>query len=389
MSNKCKTILTILIIVLASFGKTLVAQEVCRGVSVVKGSREDKLLLDVSGASTSQQQIQSLDAYVQSSPDQTFMPCVDEYYVDAYVKGQNYTQAIAYGQKALAAHYQDELLLLNLAKAYVGAAQARRDAFDVIFREPAEIHEEAKASSSAVAAEQKTTAEDQSEAKDIAAYMEYAFFVLLPQVPDGNQRLRYLSQFSQVYPDPSQRGHVDFQYFLAYAALNDRAHIEQYGEKSVAEDPNNVDALGMLAYDYALSQANLGKAAQYAQRVLKLVPQIPKPADVPAAQFQAGVNGKLGLAHLTLGYVDFLESPHTHRIVPAINQFKVAVPLLGGNDLYKAQALYLLASAYEYGYPPNHRAAAAALEEAVQLQTPVQEKARALLAKVRAAQKRQ
>ncbi|HTV56889.1 MAG TPA: hypothetical protein VMI06_18500, partial [Terriglobia bacterium] len=129
--------------------------------------------------------------------------------------------------------------------------------------------------------------------------------------------------------------------------------------------------------------------AEYAHRVLKLVPEISKPAEMPAAQFQTEVNGKLGLAHLTLGYVDFLESPHTHRILPAIDQFKAAVPLLGGADLYKAQALYLLASAYEYGYPPNHPAAAAALEEAVQLQTPVQEKARALLAKVRAAQKRQ
>jgi hypothetical protein len=380
-----------LIVVLMTFGGRLAAQEVCREISVIKGSREDELLLTVNGASAPRQQIQALDTYVKSAPQQSFMPCVDEYYTNAYVKEQNYAQAIAYGQKALAAHYEDELLLLSLAKAYVGAGQATPGAFDVIFREPAEIRDEAPKASiagGAGAAEQKATADYQSEAKDINAYMEYAFFSLLPRVTDGNQRLHYLSQFSQVYVDPSQQAHVDFQYFLAYATLNDRVRMEQYGEKVVTEDPNNVDALDPLAYDYALSQTNLRKAADYAQRVLKLVPEIPKPAGVPAAQFQADVNGKLGLAHLTLGYVDFLESPHTHRILPAIDQFKTAVSVLGGNDLYKAQALYLLASAYEYGYPPNHRAAQAALEEAVQLQTPVQEKARALLAKVRAAERR-
>jgi hypothetical protein len=374
-----------LIVILITFGSRLAAQEVCRGINVVKGSREDNLLLDISGASAPQQEIQALDAYVQSAPDKSFMPCVYEYYTSAYVKQQNYAQAIAYGQKALAAHYQDELLLLNLTKAYVGAGQATPDAFDAVFREPAEIREEASNTSSAPTG---GVAGNQSEAKDITAYMEYAFFSLLPRVTDGNQRLQYLSQFSKVYTDPSQQAQVDFQYFLAYATLNDRVHMEQYGEKAVAEDPKNVDALAPLAYEYALNQANLGKAREYAERVLKLVPAIAKPAGVPAAQFQADVNSKLGLAHFTLGYVDFLESPHTHRIVPAIDEFKTAVRLLGGNNLHEAQALYLLANAYEYGYPPNHRAAQAALEQCVQLQTPVQEKARELLAKVRAAERR-
>ncbi len=380
---------TTLVVILMTFNGRLRAQEVCRGFNVLMNSPEDKLLLAVNGASTPQQQIQALDAYVHGSPDQNFMPCVDEYYTSAYLKEQDYAQAVAYGQKALAAHYQDQLLLLNLAKAYIGAAQAPPEAFDVIFREPAEIRKEAPKTppaGSAGASGQKP--ESSSEAKDITAYMEYAFFFLLPRVPDANQRLQYLSRFSQVYADPSQQTRMDFQYFLAYATLNDRAQMEQYGEKVIAEDPNNVDALGQLAYAYAFNHTDLGKATDYAERVLKVAPTISPPNGVSAAEFQSEVNGKLGLAHLTLGYVDFLEAPHTRRIEPAIEQFKAASSLLNGNDLYKAQALYLLAQAYEYGYPPNHRAAAAALEEAVQLKTPVQEQARVLLEKVRAAEKR-
>ncbi len=370
---------------------SLLAQQVCRGFTVVMNSPEDKLTLAVNGANDPAQQIQALDAYMQAHPNSNFLPCVDEYYAMAYLKQNNYAKVIEYGQKALAAHDQNELLLLNMTKAYVGSAQATPEAFQVIMLEPGELRAEtpnARPTSATDAEWQKTLSDYQGEAKDITAYMEYAFFFLLPRVTDANQRLQYLDQFTKAYADSSQQGRVDFQYFIAYKMLNNSAKADAYGEKAVTEDPNNVDALNLLAYDYGVGRTNPAKAAEYAKKVLDLAPQIKKPAEMSDAQYQAALNSKLGLAHLTLGYVDFLESPRTHRIVPAIDQFKTAANLLNGNPDYQAQALFYLGNAYEFAYPPNHRAAAEALERAASLQTPWQGRARELLAKVRAAERR-
>src|SRR5579884_151893 len=343
---------------------SLAAQQVCRGFTVVMNSPEDKLTMAINGANDPAQQIQALDAYMQAQPNSNFLPCVDEYYAMAYLKQNNYAKVIEYGEKALAAHDQNILLLLNMAKAYVGSAQAVPEAFQVIMLAPGELRTEtpnARPANATDAEWQKTLSDYQGEAKDIVAYMEYAFFSLLPRVTDANQRLQYLDQFTKTYADSSQQGRVDFQYFIAYKMLNNRAKADSYGEKTIAEDPNNVDALNLLAYDYGIGRTNPAKAA---------------------------LNSKLGLAHLTLGYVDFLESPRTHRIAPAIDQFKTAATLLGGNPDYQAQALFYLGNAYEFAYPPNHRAAAEALERAASLQTPWQGRARELLAKVRAAERR-
>jgi len=73
--------------------------------------------------------------------------------------------------------------------------------------------------------------------------------------------------------------------------------------------------------------------------------------------------------------------------LPAINELKLAAPLLADNPALQGQALYFLANAYEMGVPANHRAALEALTKAVSLPGPMQGQAGALLAKVKAAVK--
>lgn len=380
-----------ILVVFLGGASTLTAQQLCRGFTVVMNSPEDKLMQAVNGSATAQAEVQALDAYAQTNPTSSFMSCVEEYYAAAYLKENDYPHAIEYGQKALAAHDQNELLLVNITKAYVGSAEAVPEAFAVIMMAPAEIQAEtprARPSGASDADWQKTQSDDQAEAKDITAYMEYAFFALLSRVQDTNQRIQYLDQLTKTYSDSGLQGRADFQYFVAYKMLNQTAKADAYGEKAVAEDPNNVDALNLLAYDYGIGRTNLHKAAEYAAKVLQLAPQIKKPVAMPEEQFQSELNSKLGLAHLTLGYVNFVESTRTKRIAPAIDQFKTAISLLDNNPFYQAQALYFLGNAYEFQYPPDHRAAAAALERAASLKTPVAAQARELLAKVRAAERR-
>ncbi|HEX5482718.1 MAG TPA: hypothetical protein VFZ08_08860 [Terriglobia bacterium] len=363
-----------LVTVFLTCAGTLLAQQACRGFSVIANSPEDKTMTAATAASTPQAQLTALDSYAQAHSTSSFMPCIDEYYAMAYLKLGQYDKVVEYGQKALASHDNNLALLVSLAKGYVGAGQPSADAFAVIMKTPPEILVESKGN-------------EALPGKDITAYMEYAFYSLLARVTNANQRVQYLDEFTKAYPGGNSQGRADFQYFIAYKMLGNNAKAAPYGEKAVAEDPNNIDALNLVAYDDAVGRTNLRKAAEYAQKVLEMAPQIKKPDSMTSAQFQSAVNGKLGLAHLTLGYVDFVQSSRTRRIAPAIDQLKTASSLLEGNPQYQAQALYYLGNAYEYAYPPNHRAAAEALERAAQLPTPWKSQARELLAKVRAAER--
>jgi tetratricopeptide (TPR) repeat protein len=382
MHNSC---LPILILAMVSGALPLAAQQPCPSMFVVANSPEDQLVMAVNGAENPQDQIAALDKYAQGYGDSKFMPCVNEYYTATFIKLNNFDKAIEYGEKDLAANYGDVNLSLSLAKAYVGAGRATDAAFSLIMKAPEQIKAESNparppgVSDADWQKNQQTLAEA---GQNVRAYMEYGFFQLLGRVSDPKQRLQYLDAFSQAYAGTPNAGQVSFQYFVAYKMLNDTAKADEYGEKVIAADPNNVAALNTVADDYATGRVNLDKAAGYAKKVIDLAPTLKKPDGVSDADFHLQQNAQLGAAHLTLGYIDFQRGSPTHRVAPAIQELKTASDLLSGNPQGQARALYYLGYAYEVQTPPNHRAAADALDRAAKLQTPWQSEARALRAKI-------
>ena len=120
--------------------------------------------------------------------------------------------------------------------------------------------------------------------------------------------------------------------------------------------------------------------------MLTLVPILKKPDAVTDHQFKTQQNNWLGMAHLTLGYIDFQKAGKTRKVGTAIQELKTAGQLLGGNPALQGAELFYLGSAYEYQYPPSHRLAAEALTRASSVQSPWQGQARELLAKVKNAQ---
>ncbi len=363
-------------------------QQTCPGAVVVAGSPEDTLMTAVSGANDPKAQIAALDQYAQAHAGSKFMSCADEYYTLAYLKLNNDPKVIEYGEKALAIPYQDTMILLNLTKAYVGAGQATDTAFAVIDKVPDEIKAETPSRPSTLsdADWQKTLSDYTTQMKDIEAYEEYAFFNLLSRVRDSNQRIKDLDAFVKAYPT-GNLGELDMAYFVAYKGLNNTAKADEYGEKAIAADPNNIQALNLVAFDEAFSRTNPTQAAAYAHKVLELAPALKKPDGMTDEQFSQQRDAQLGVAHLTLGYVDFLNAARSKRVLPAEQEFKTAIDLLKAQPAYQAQALYFLGYAYEFQSPPNHHLAAEVLTRAAGMPSPWQGQARELLAKVKHAQK--
>jgi tetratricopeptide (TPR) repeat protein len=382
-----KSLSLVALAVMAAGLAPLYAQQPCPSFSIIINTPEDKLMLAVNGAADSpQDQIAALDQFAQANPSSTFMPCVNEYYTATYVKLGNFAKAIEYGEKDLAANYQDVNLYLNLAKAYVGAGQASDSAFSVIDKAPPLIQAESNPPKPTNVSDdewQKNLATLGQTAKEIREYMEYAFFQLLPRVTDAHKRIADLDDFAKAYPDTPNANQVDFQYLVAYKMAGDVAKADEYGEKALAIDPNNVGVLNTLADDYSVTRhSDLDKAGDYAKKVLDLVPAMKKPDGVSDDQFKADQDLQKGIAHTTLAYIAFYKAQKTRRVAPAIAEFKTAADLLSSNPELQAKALYFLGNAYEFEYPPNHRAAAEALGRASKLASSYQAPARELLAKI-------
>jgi tetratricopeptide (TPR) repeat protein len=366
----------------------LAAQTPCVGFSVVTNTPEDELMLAVNGADKPEEQVAALEKFVQQHADSKFLPCVYEYLTSTNVKLNNFDKAIEYGEKDVAANALDVNLAINLLKAYVGAAKPTDAAFEVIAKAPDLIKKEMTPSKPANISDadwQKMQEEAAGSAKDDRAFMEYAFFQLLPRVADANKRVQYLDAFAQAYPDTTNAGQLNFQYFVSYAMLNNMAKADEYGEKAVAADPSNVVALNLLADSYATRQTNIDKATTYAKKALDQATSMKKPEGLSDDQFKAEQSNALGLAHLTLGYAAFQRASKTRKVGPAIQDLKTAADLLKANPEYQGKALYMLGSAYEFEYPPNHRLAIDALTHASGLQSSFAGASRDLLAKVKKA----
>ncbi|HEV2349782.1 MAG TPA: hypothetical protein VG028_08060 [Terriglobia bacterium] len=356
--------------------------------TVVVNTPEDQLMLAVNGADGPQDQVTALDQYAAAHADSKFMPCVNNFYTTAYLKLNNFDKAVEYGEKDIAANAMDVNLMLNLLKSYVGAGKASDTAFDVINKIPKQVKVEtstgrpAKMSDADWAKAQQDTA---TQVKDDRAYAEYAFFQLLPRVTEPAKRVQDLDAFMQAYPDTTNVGQVNYQYFVAYEYAGNPAKADEYGEKAIAADPNNVEYLDAVANDYANRQTNLDKASEYAKKVLELAPAAKKPDGATDEQFKTTQNNILGLAHVTLGYVEYQGATKTRKVAGAIQELKAAAELLDANPELQAKALYLLGNACEFEYPPNHKAAVEALTRAASLQSSFKAPSAELLAKVKKA----
>jgi tetratricopeptide (TPR) repeat protein len=362
-------------------------QEVCPGFSIVMNTPEDELTLAYNGAENPQEQIAALDKFVQEQPDSKFLPCAHEYYTMAYMKLSNYDKVIEYGEKGLAEH-QDVMLMMNLTKAYVAGGKVSDTALETVLKAAEQIKTESTPSRPTTVGDeewQKILEEAAVQAKDWRAYMEYAFFQFLQREPDGNKRAQWLDRFVQAYPESPNTAQINFNHFLAYKLANNPAKLDEYGEKAVAADPDNVGTLNLVADDYVTRQTNLDKAETYAKKALDLAPAMKKPEGLTDEQFKAAQNSQLGFAHLTLASIAFQRGIKTKKIGPAIQEFKVAIDLLSPNPELQSRALFYLGWAYEAGTPANHKGAIEALTRAVSLATSWQAQAQDLLAKVKKA----
>ncbi|HKT11006.1 MAG TPA: hypothetical protein VJW77_04195 [Terriglobia bacterium] len=361
----------------------------CANYSIIVGSPEDQLMLAVNGTDDPNAKVAALEKFAQEHQNSNYLHCAEQLLTKSYVKLKQNDQAIAAGEKAVAAGYLDVPFLEDIIQAYLASGKNSSDALTLIMKAPAQIKAET------VVARTPTESDAQYEAATKSAleragndtdYMVYAFFGLLSRVTDPGEQIKALDQFTQAYPEAAQKqaGQLNYRYAVAYTQSNQIEKADEHAEKAIAAEPNNVQALNLVAYDYALRRrVNQAKAAEYATKALALVTQMKKPEGFSDVAFASQQNTQEGMAHLTIGFLDLQKTGAAHHTAGAIRQLKQAAELLSAIPELQGEAYYFLGYSYEADYPPQHRLAMAALENAIKIQNSMQGQARELLAKIR------
>lgn len=361
--------------------RPLAAQQPCPAFPGVPiGSPEDYLIQYIFEAEDPQERIEILDEYAEENPESNFLPCVQEYYTLYYLQLQDNDNVIEHGEKAAESGKAGFLLYLNLTKAYVGKGGPAERATEVtlisaeqlnkLWNEPPESEEE-----QAALRENLT---------DSRSYLEYAFFQMVPRIQDADQRIQFLDQFPERFPESKLQGQLNLQYFAAYKMSNNEPKVIEHGEKAVAASPDDVVTLNLVAEDYANRGKNLEKATEYAEKVLELAPAMERPANIPEESWEGVKSAQLGMAHESLGYIKFREGLPRKRFASAVAEFKTAIELLAKDPFRQTRAKFRLG--YTYAAMPatsGLKQALSVLQEVAATSSPWQASAQDVLNKVK------
>ncbi len=143
-------------------------------------------------------------------------------------------------------------------------------------------------------------------AEEEAAYK--AFQAAPPS--DLNKRISLGEAFLQKYPQSRYRTPVYGAMAYGYLQLGQTQKMQEYGEKAIEANPNDVTTLALLGQTLPRLHGNpadaaqvLAKAEQYSKRAIEVAATLPKPENLTDEVFTSAKNQTLAMAHSGLGLV--------------------------------------------------------------------------------------
>jgi tetratricopeptide (TPR) repeat protein len=294
----------------------------------------------------------------------------------AYQASGDFQKALEYGDKALIGSPRNLDILVSLASA---AIQAKNNAKAMEYSAKGgevchSIAKEAKPADMSDEDFARKVADEKNANQNNCDFLETAGFNVITAETDPKSRMAEIEKFTVAYPDSKFGDQVSnyAMYTLGPGQLNDQARLVAFGEKMLANNPNSMVALLLLASYYGDS-GNAAKAITYAQKAIEVAK-----ADAPDADKSRKLSA--GAAHNTIGWA-YLKQEKTTAAIP---ELKAAAGLVKGQDDQQyARALYGLG--FAYGKLNKLTEAREVLTEAVKIQGPMQSMSQDLLTKVNAA----
>ena len=366
---------TLMVVALVFFLATALAYGQLDKMTIAAGSPEDKDLSAIANEQDAQKRIAMYQDFVQKYATNPVAAAYGNWQLSqSYQVAGDLQKATDYGDKAAAgAPHSLEILEWDVTLALQGKDNARGFKYSLQGGQAyTSIDKEPKPADVSDADFANSIAQEKEANQEAYSFFETSAYNIIVAEPDAKAKVDDIDQFNAAFPNSKLQEQVASMAMLALSELKDKARLNEYAEKALAANPNNLAALLSLANSY-LDSAEPGKAVPYAQRAV-----VAAKADDPVADHARKVSA--GLAHSILGRVYAKQL----RTTASIAELKLAVAWLRGQDDQQfAVAGYWLG--YEYGKVPQLTEARAILMEVVAISGPAQGPARELLTKVNAA----
>ncbi len=282
-------------------------------IVIAAGTPEDQALQAISNEQDGQKKVRLYEDFLQKFASNPAAVAYGNWQLSQYYQGTGDLQkAGSYGDKALAGAPHN----LDILVSQTNLAQQMKDNAKIM--EYATRGGEAKQPKPEGISDEEFARqldEEKTAAKSSYEFLETAAFNAIADEKDAKKRMSYIEHFTTAFPDSRFQEQVAQYAMYTLGPINDSARLLAYGEKTVANNPNSVPALLLLANAYVdeSKPGSISKAVSYSQKVIALAK-----ANSPEADRSSKLSS--GVAHSTLGYAYMKQD----KTAAAITELKLA-----------------------------------------------------------------
>ncbi|MFQ5778063.1 MAG: hypothetical protein ACE5IP_08650 [Terriglobia bacterium] len=366
-------------------------------VQVQAGTTEDAALVELEFVKSTGERVQRLKSLVQQYADSPMALLGYGLLQETYLEQNELDEALAAGKAVLERDPKNFNARIRQARAQLGKGELEAT-FDDIIRAQ-QLVQEVETASAPPGTEpeewERQKTQQLTRARSDLGDISYKLFVGATQVPEAARKSALLERYLEVFPDSP---YLESAYInLAFGAQQqgDAAGMLAWATRGLEVNPDQGVLMVMVADTLSEQGKELGRAQELCNRLLTMLeaePEKLRPAGLPDEQWGPLQQIWGGTAHSALGqallHQDTAQAPaEMAKTRQAIEEFKLASPLLKAQPTSYARNLYRMAFAYatRLGGRENMRQAERVLTELVQLGTPYAPPAQELLQKVRKA----
>jgi tetratricopeptide (TPR) repeat protein len=169
-------------------------------------------------------------------------------------------------------------------------------------------------------------------------YTAYSLFAAALQEGDPKQKAALFRALAENAPDSQYAAQSRDAYFLALTQSGDIAGAAALAEKSAAAGNAGEEMLAFLGDYYLRQNKELPKVFEYANKLVQIVNEKPKPEGVPEEAWEKRKQQLLGLGYWMAGSAAALQN----KFAEADKALRAALPYLAGNNELRAGALFHL-----------------------------------------------
>jgi tetratricopeptide (TPR) repeat protein len=244
----------------------------------------------------------------------------------AYMKAKSWDQAMSTGEKRIALEPDN----LEAAKLSMKSAEAKGSQddiskwADISWRMASEVLNKG--------------GRNASDAEQMKLYAEFSFFQIAEHTDDPATRLQLLEDLQHRNPKTPYAENIPAECFVIYKRLNQMDKALEVADKTLAEQPDNIDMLMAVAeYHFGKEEAR-EKIIIYSARLIEVMPKKARPANLDDQEWERKKTHFLGTAY----YMGGVSSALISQWARGDQMLRAALPLIAGESTQEATALYEL-----------------------------------------------